>query len=319
MNKRTRVLNALEGKKVDRIPVSFWHHFSGSKAEGEECIEAHMNYYNESGVDFLKIMSDGFFGYPLNVKIEKASDWNKVKPQGKNSKFVQEQLDRVKGINARLKGDCCTFYNVFAPFSLIRFETSDEMVSEHLKQDKAAVLSALDAIAEDNAELARLMICEAGCDGIYMPFQGGELDRFTYDEYREIVTPSDLKVLESAVRESKYNIAHLCAWAGFKNRLEVWRDYPAIAFNWSVFIEEMSMVEGRDFFEGKTVIGGFDNRKSGVLFGGTEAEIKEYTKNLIQEFGTKEGIILGADCTLSQDIDYKNIRYVIEAAKTTLL
>jgi len=315
MNKRTRVLNALKGKEVDKVPVSFWYHFTVKEAQGRECVNAHIRYYLETDIDFIKIMSDGFFGYPLEHEIKKASDWNRVKPQGKNSKYIQEQLERVKLINEELKGSCCTFYNVFAPFSIIRFASSDEMVMKHLKEDKKAVISAMNAIAEDNGLLAELVIREGGCDGIYMPLQGGELDRFTFDEYRELITPTDLAVLERANEISGYNIAHLCAWAGYKNRLELWKDYPATAFNWSVFIEEMSLAEGRDFFGGKTVIGGFDNRETGILFSGTETEIKNYTKNLLDEFGTGQGLIIGADCTLSSKINIKNIGYVVEAVE----
>ena len=34
MDKRTRVLNAFDGKPVDRPPVGFWFHFPAEECEG---------------------------------------------------------------------------------------------------------------------------------------------------------------------------------------------------------------------------------------------------------------------------------------------
>ena len=315
MNKRTRVLNALDGKATDRVPASFWHHFSGEDAIGDKCVQAHINYYKETDVDFIKIMSDGFDWEPP-VKVQTIWDWNQYKPLGRHSWFIEGQLERAKRINEALKGECCTFYNVFAPFSLVRHAVSDVLVMTHLRENKSAVLSAVEAIAEDAALLARLLVTEGGCTGIYLPLQGGERDRFTYDEYRKMIMPSDLMVLNAANEVSDYNIAHLCGWAGDRNSLDIWRDYPAKAFNWSISTDELSLVDGKMFFGGKTIMGGFDNRKCGVLFSGSEDEIKCAVKEIIgkynDKFGSCTGLILGADCTVSADIDLSHIRCVMK-------
>ena len=48
MDKRTRVLNAMNKKGVDHVPVGFWFHFSGEEASGEACVQAHLKYYRET-------------------------------------------------------------------------------------------------------------------------------------------------------------------------------------------------------------------------------------------------------------------------------
>ena len=48
MDKRTRVLNAMNKKDVDHVPVGFWFHFSGEEAAGEACVQAHLRYYRET-------------------------------------------------------------------------------------------------------------------------------------------------------------------------------------------------------------------------------------------------------------------------------
>ena len=42
MDKRTRVLNAMNKKEVDHVPVGFWFHFAGEEASGQGCINAHL-------------------------------------------------------------------------------------------------------------------------------------------------------------------------------------------------------------------------------------------------------------------------------------
>lgn len=314
MDKRTRVLNAFNNKPVDRVPVGFWFHFTGEQGMGQPCVDAHLDYYKRIDPDMMKIMSDSYFPYPFTVEIKEAADWRKIKPLGPNHRFIREQVERVKGVTQGINKECCTFYNVFAPFSSIRFGTSDELVMQHLKKDPTAVLYALDVIAQDNATIAQLVVTEGGCDGIYYCLQGGEQTRFTFEEYRKYITPSDKYVLEHVNKFSDNNILHCCGWAGEKNRLQLWQDYPAKVINWAVFVEEMDLVEGKKFFGGKPVLGGYDNRKDGTLYSGTRAEVEDYTRKLVAQTGDN-GIILGADCTLPADVDLQRIRWVLDTVE----
>ena len=318
MDKRERVLACMNHLTVDRPPVGFCFHFSDEQKMGAACVQAHLDYYNHVDVDLAKIMCDGYFDYPnpLAQSVQKASDWYHLKPLGKNHPFLREQVDRAKAVKDGLKDDMCVFYNVFAPFSSIRYGTSDELVMAHLREDPQAVAYALGIIAEDNSTLCELLMTEAGCDGIYYCVQGGEKDRMTGETYRAYITPSDKAVLSHANKFSPYNILHCCGWAGIPNRLENWQDYPAKVINWAVFIEEMDLVRGRAFFGGKTVLGGCDNRKTGVLYTGSKAEVQSFVRKLVSSFDQDTGYMIGADCTLPADIDKKRIQWVIEAVNS---
>jgi uroporphyrinogen-III decarboxylase len=316
MDKKTRVLHALNQQEVDKAPVGFWFHFSGEDAAGQGCIDAHVQYYKESGIDFIKIMCDGYFDFPITTEIKEAADWYNLKPLGKDHPYIKGQVERAKGINEQLADECCTFYNVFAPFSCIRFGTSDELVMRHLKENPEAVMHGLNVIAQDQALLAELLVTEGQCTGIYYCLQGGETNRFSYEEYRSWVTPSDRYVLDHMNQISDNNMLHLCGWAGIKNRLEVWQDYPAKAVNWAIYVEGLGLKEGKQFFGGKTVIGGFDNTKNGVLYSGAKEEVEQFTAELLQETAST-GVIVGADCSLSGDIDRKRIGWVVEAIRAS--
>lgn len=317
MNKRERVIAALEGKETDYVPVGFWYHFPEKNQKGQACIDAHLNFYKSTNQDFIKVMCDGYFGYPNDVLInmKSVSDLYNMKPLGKEHSFIREQVERAKAIVKAVGNECCIFYNVFCPLSYFRLQIGWDKMMECIEQDKEAVKYACSIIAEDAIALTKALIEEAGCDGIYYCVQNAELFRFTALQYHDIVEPYDLKVLNYANTISKYNILHCCGWGGDKNRVEVWKDYNAAAVNWAVYVEEMSIGEGKNFFNTKCVLGGFDNRKTGVLYSGSMQEIEEETKHLIKENG-KAGFIIGADCTLSNDIDLERIRCVVNTARS---
>ncbi len=324
MDKRTRVLNAMNKKDVDHVPVGFWFHFSGEEAAGEACVQAHLRYYRETDLDFVKIMCDGYFPYPL-PEIRKAEDWKKLKPLDVDHPFIREQVERAKAVVEEIGAERCVFYNVFAPFSSLRFGAeaigiSDGQVMSFIREERNAVMYALDVIAQSNALLAELLITEAGCDGVYYCVQGGEYDRFTPEEYRSVITPSDLYVLEHANRFSDNNILHMCGWAGNRNQLAIWQDYPAKVVNWAVFVEGMSLEDGRYFVDGRTALGGFETHwdettQQGIIYTGSREELQAYTRNLILNHG-KTGLMLGGDCTIDARLDWERIRWVVEAARS---
>ena len=315
MNKRERVLAAMNLQPVDRPPVGFWFHFQAEQGVGEACVQAHLDYYNHIDVDMVKIMCDSYFDYPNPVAkaVKEPKDWYAMKPLGKDSPFIREQVERARAVKAGLKDDMVVIYNVFAPFSLIRFGVGDDLVMDHLRREPEAIAYALDVIAEDCCTLSELLITDAGIDGIYYCVQGGEKNRFTPEEYRRLITPTDKRVLEHANRFSETNVLHCCGWAGIPNHLEVWQDYPAKAVNWACFVENMNLVEGMKFFGGRCVLGGFDNRPQGVLYSGTREEVEAETARLIQRAG-KTGVILVADCTLPATVDVNRFSWVVEAA-----
>lgn len=324
MDKRTRVLNAMNKKKVDHVPVGFWFHFAGDEAVGEGCIQAHLKYYRETDLDFVKIMCDGYFPYPL-PKIEKAEDFKTLNPLPADHPFIREQVERAAAIVKEIGQERCVFYNVFAPFSSLRFGAeavglSDDDVMAYIKEDKNAVMQALDVIAQTNALLAELLITEAECDGVYYCVQGGEYGRFTPEEYKSVIRPSDLYVLEHANRFSDNNILHMCGWAGNRNQLAIWQDYPAKVVNWAVHVEGLSLEDGRYFVNGRTSLGGFETHwdehtQQGIIYTGTKEELQQYTKDLILNHG-KTGLMLGGDCTIDAKLDWERIRWVVEAARS---
>ncbi len=312
MTKRERLLAAFHNQPVDRIPMGFWFHFS-SEDLGKKTIEQHLQFYRDAQLDMIKVMCDGFFDYPnpYAKKVTKPEEWFGMEPMPEDAPFFTKQVERAKGIVEGVKGECCVFYNVFCPMSLMRFGIGWDMLMAHIRENPDAMRHAFHVAAQDQKTLVRRLIGEAGCDGIYYCVQNAEEFRFTAEEYRSLVTPSDLEVLEYANTLSDCNILHCCGWDGNKNRVEVWKDYPAKVVNWAVYVEQMSLTEGKEFFGCDCVLGGFDNRKQGVLYSGSREEIEKEAERVIAQYG-KTGIVAGADCTLPADIDISRLRWLRE-------
>ena len=316
MTKRERVLAAFNNRPVDHVPSGFWFHFPENQISNEQVVTNHVKYYKEIDADMIKIMSDGYFDYPHKdiAKIKHASEWRYLEPLGENDSFITKQVDRCKMLKERLKDECCMFYNVFNPMSYLRFAISEERLMHDLMEDEGAVVHAFAVIAEDAATICEKVIKEAGCEGVYFCLQNGEETRFTEEAYKRIVAPSEKMVLARANKAGQNNILHCCGWAGEKNRLSLWKDYDAKVINWAVFVENMDLVEGKKFFGGRCVLGGFDNTDQGVLLNGTRKEVEDYTFKLLDKSGTT-GVILGGDCTFPRGTDVTRFRWVMDAAE----
>ena len=125
-------------------------------------------------------------------------------------------------------------------------------------------------------------------------------NRFTAEEYRDWVRPSDKLVLDYANSISDMNAIHFCAWEEIPNRLSIWEDYKAPVISWSKYFDIMDIQEAKKHF-GSTVWGGFDNRPGTLLYTGTKEEIEKETEKLLAQ-GGKQGFILGSDCSMSDSI-----------------
>jgi len=309
MNKIERVRAALNGQEPDRVPASFWFHFPPKgKVRGKESVKAHLDYYRNSGIDFLKIMNE--HPYQVNIDIKNPSDWRKIKPAPLESDFYQEQLDEIKMITDELGDECLTSTTIFNPFSSGN-HASRKLVTAHLKADPESVNIGLGTIAESLAEFSVACI-EAGADGIYFAAQGGEEDRFEEQAFLEFIKPHDLTVLDAVKEKGEMNITHIC---GDNIRLHLYANYPGDVINWAATAKyNIPLTAGKKLFN-RTILGGMDNQ--GVLVDGPVEDIQQKVYDIIEDFGTRN-LIIGADCTLPSDINIDHIRAVIDAAKKSV-
>lgn len=351
-NRRELIEAAFNNEKTDRIPVGFWHHFLpdptvpgfGNKSLRKTILDAQDAYFHAFPTDILKVMTDGFFHY-LNPSIERHLSSPKeainIKPLGKESDWYKEQIAYAKELSGRYGKEVQIFYNIFTPQLVFTFSQGSQEQPFNLvpwiKEEPEALKRVLDVISEDYALLAKGVIAEGGLDGIFfstnsIAYDAGRLppwephhglykpenteayDSVSAEEYKEIIAPSELKVLETAKSEKDNNILHICGFNGFRNDLEWYKTYPAKAVHWAANVEKLPLGKGKSFFGGRAVIGGFGETNQDVLYTGSKDSIQRETKNLLDEAGTV-GVILGADCTIPRDTPISHLQWVYDAAK----
>lgn len=201
MNKRERVIAAFKGQEVDHVPVCMWQHVPEKYwADDNQFAECQLSAYKNTDVDFMKLSGDKYFTWPSPVldHLEKAEDLYRLEPLGPNHPHIRGQIERTKKIVAGLNGECVALYLVFVPLSCLRLKIGYPKMMRMIRENPDAMKHACSVIAEDLKLLVRGIIQEAGADGIFYSVQNGEADRFTYEEYRDWVTPSDRIVLDYA-------------------------------------------------------------------------------------------------------------------------
>ena len=316
MNKRERVTAAFKGLETDHVPVCMWQHVPQEYwGDDDKFAAVQAKFLEDADVDFMKLSGDKFFGWPSPVLqgIEKAEDLFKIRHLGPNHPFIAGQIERTKKVVKALDGACPALYLTFVPLSCIRLTIGYPMMMKLIRENPEAMKYACKIVADDLKLMVQGLIQESGVDGIFYSVQNGEVSRFTYEEYRDWVTPGDKEVLDCINSLSDMNAIHFCAWEEEPNRLAVWEDYKAPVSSWSRYFDIMDIQEAKKHF-GATVWGGFDNRPGTFLYTAGRDEIEKEVASLIAQ-GGKKGYILGSDCSIHNELPVEKIRWVVEAAR----
>lgn len=329
MNKKERIDRFFANKEVDRVPVGLWHHFvsfhnhySGMDEDiYKKIIDGQKKYIDDTDPDFVKIMSDGFFGHPSVCRktIKTVDDLREVVSVGGDDPWISKQIEYVNNICKYAGDESYKFYSLFSPLQYIRlrFEEYDEDFEKFVRlfrEDPEVMIQAAENIAADIKLLIERLFKETPIDGIFYSVQGVQSGYFNYKIHQKYVQPLDLELLDYINKFSSKIILHICGYGHYTNHLNWYKDYPVAAFNWAVFTENVSLAEGKKIFGGKPVIGGFDNNPNTLLDKGTDEEVKAYIIKELDEAGTI-GVGLGADCTISQDIPVSRINYIKQVSE----
>lgn len=329
MNKRELLEKAFRLEEAEKVPIGFWHHFvlGEEQFKGLEdssildrIVEGHKTYYEKVNPDMMKLMSEGFMGYPpiMNNELKTAEDLRRIKSIGETHPWITEQVKHVRRLVDLFKDKVMTFYNIFSPIQVMRikFDFLDEefdkfvYLAENFPEDfRNAGLE----IQKDITILIKKLLTETELDGIYFCVQNIQSPKFTKEVYDTYIRPTEIEALNTANQYSDFTILHICGYAGHKNKLEYYRDYPCTACNWAVHTEGVSLADGKKIFKDKCILGGFDNNPDTLIDRGSKEELEEYVKQLIDENGYK-GYIIGADCSIPNNIDDTRIRYISDAS-----
>lgn len=246
MTKKERVRSALEGRPVDRVPVSVWGHDFEREWRPQDLVAATLDSYRAYGWDFIKFNPRATYfaeawgnryvpmaGRQPRLEaptVTAADQFSGICPVDGRSGVFGDHLYALRLLSDEVAGEVDVVQTVFSPLAVAAqlCGVGDEF-ARYAAEDPAGAHRAVAAIAATLTEYAKASL-ECGVSGIFFaPLTWASRDTASENFYREFGRPYDLQVL-TAASGAQFNILHVCR---NHNMLDLLLDYPVRAFNWA--------------------------------------------------------------------------------------
>jgi uroporphyrinogen decarboxylase len=312
VTKRERVMAALRGAPVDRVPVSLWLHNFATENSAQTLSVETLRLANRFDWDFLKPQSRAqcfaeMWGLRYTPSRERATpytltraplataeDLRRLEPADARSGALGEQLQALQAIRKSVGTETPIIWTVFSPLMVLPFLLAGgrSAAVSLMRSAPAAVDHALHAMAETLAAYARAAVAE-GADGLFYATNMATMEVSTAAECRRFQRPHDLRIL-GQVENAPFNLLHVCG-AGIL--FDEFVDYPATALSWATVPGNPSLSEVRRR-TGRAVVGGLPAKP--VIKGLSPAEIDARGRRAIAEMGARF-LLLAPDCSIDPD------------------
>jgi uroporphyrinogen decarboxylase len=329
LTKRERVLAALRGKEVDRVPVSAWGHDYLREWTAEGLAEATLEAYRRYDWDFIKVnprasyyaedwgcryQPSGRADAPpqtLAVAVKSAADLRRLRPLEPSRGAYSEQLAALRLIRDGLSGEAPFIQTVFSPLAVAsRLAGSHEPIRQYMEQEPQALEAALGVIGETLAAYARACL-EAGADGIFFAsVEWGSRSYASAEQYSRFGRPFDLQVLE-AVHGASFNLLHVCR---NNNMLTDLLDYPVHAFHWATTGADNPSLAEILARTDKAVMGGVSH--DSTILSNRPEEVAAEARAAIEATGGRR-FLLAPGCSIAPTTPEANLRAMIAAARAS--
>jgi uroporphyrinogen decarboxylase len=328
MTKKERVMAAVKGNPVDRIPVSFFGHNHTAERFPETAVQAMLEQDRKFDWDFMKVqMRATYYAEAWGCKydwmgpdigpevldhvVKQADDFRKLKRLDVTRGVLGDHVGIGKKIGEALKGRTPYVQTIFSPLSVAdmlagtRFHQYPRIgpLKRLIEEKPEAVHEGLTVISQTLADYAKEAV-RAGADGILLTTWRWALkDVLTEEQYKIFGKPYDLAVIEGAVRAgATFSILHICRENIIFDPLA---DYPVevISFNaTSPLNPTLREAMGRTK---KALWGGIDHTQT-LLHGPVEAIAREVNVALEQTGGRR--FMLGPGCAIPPQVPEAHLR-----------
>jgi uroporphyrinogen decarboxylase len=312
MTKRERVLAALRGDSVDRVPLAFWLHNFAAENTAKGLAEETLRLLHRFDWDFLKPQSRaqcfaemwGLTYAPSNERarqytvtrtpIADAAGLGALRPVDPTTGALGEQLEALRLIRAAVGSEIPIIWTVFSPLMVLPFLV-------HGGRDAALALArsapreteaALGAMAETLAAYARACLA-AGADGLFYATNMATESLVSAQECRRWQRPFDLRVLDAAAA-APFNLLHVC---GTGIHFDEFADYPVTAFSWATVPGNPSL-DTVHVRTDKAVVGGLPAKPE--IASMKAEELATRARRAVDEMSGR-WLLLGPDCSINPD------------------
>ena len=237
MTKRQRVMAAVKGEPVDRVPVSFFMHDYRFEQSADMVAARMLEVERKFDWDFVKVQlrpsyygeawgckyrwdpENPMFGYRIeDPVVKRADDFKKLKKLDPTRGVLGEQVMAAKLLGEAFAGSVPYVQTLATPLSVATrltesvYHTVSELdiIEQVMNEDPEAMHYGLSIISQTLAEYARQVV-RAGADGIFLTTTAWTADTITEESYNIFGRPYDLAIYEAAIQEgATFNILHLC-------------------------------------------------------------------------------------------------------------
>lgn len=315
MNRKERFFNTLDGKTTDRLPFVFWKHFPKDCLNGPERIKIQTSLYEETGMDMIKMMIDGFIDLDANLKVTTSSDWRNIKLPAANSDFIQKQLDIINRVIDATHDEVPVYYHAHMPMGFLRHTFGTDLVFGHLSDpdSREDILYAISEVEKYEREYIDAYMTKTGACAMSFTVTGAEPNGLSDEIHAQVVAPMDQRMIRFASEYSQYNMLHLCGFSPEPNLIERWKDYEAPLITINPFQDHVSVKTARQCFpKARAFMGGFDVSAGGGLEKATREEIFAQVQQLKEDAGDMRLVIGGAN-TVANSVPNEHITWIREA------
>jgi uroporphyrinogen decarboxylase len=292
MDKRERVLAALEGRRVDRVPFTMWRHFyyQGQTADGlalatldlyrryapDMVVLAPGPFYMAEawGVDVRSFNSDDLAPYLAGPTVGRATDWRQLAELNVASSSLRREIEAVRKVRAGLDGNVPLAVLLYSPLTTADMLCNGRIIDD-LRSFSNDVRRGLEVIARATRDLAAACL-RAGADGYLFITRLARRDRLRSREYRDFGQQFDLQALDG--QDAAVRILHL---EGEQPYLELADRYPVQVVCWETWRADPSMARARRQVR-SGLMGGINPM---TFVGGSVADLRAQVKDAIVQTG----------------------------------
>jgi len=305
MTKRERVLAAVVGADVDRVPYSFWYHFPGGDRADEAFIRNEVEFALRFDVDMLKVMHDPPFDLPGGaLEVDTAEAFAELPLIDPTAGHFGKQLAALKAIKERLGDDRPMVDTVFDSFAYAQKITGRKLI-EYLEQEPEAARAGLASVTESLVRWADC--CLNVVDGIFLACGAASASVLPADVYEREILPLNVKVMDAAVSKASLNVLHIHG-AG-ELHFALLAGCPAQAVNWSDRTTDVSLTSGRRLRPDACLAGGIDEVTAGAV---SPADIAGQVEDAIAQLGGRR-MIVACGCAVPTDAPVANLAAIRSA------
>ena len=307
MNKKELVDSVLQGKKVDRPPLSLWYHFGVQHADGEAFARTVLAYFRHYDFDFLKVMNDYFYPVPEGLDaIRTKSDLQRIRLFKPEESRWREQFRALEMIQAALKDEAYFIDTVFDPWQSLHRNLAAENMQHLMLNESQALLDALEIVADNLIAYCKIAL-KLGAAGIFLSIPAGS-EIINRQQFLQFVKPFAQKVLSGIEGLGPMTTLHVHGRDLFFDDV---LDMTAPIFNWwdrgpsgPSLAHVLGKISG-------CVMGGIDQT---LVARRTRAFLKEHVREGLQ-LGGRERFFLANGCSIDTWVYPGSVEAIVQAAR----